>query len=295
MRELDAGQWPPIPFTKMHGLGNDYLYIDLRFGTVPTELPWSAVAQAMSDRHFGAGADGIILIAASEVADARMRILNADGSESEMCGNGLRALAKWLFDRGLAGARQRIQTGAGILQPEVVEVDSAGRARLIRVNMGRPQLTAGAIGLEGLPPDAPAHDLELEVLGERLRFTGVSMGNPHAIFFGPLWDQRQLETWGPAIERHPRFPRRINVHAVTVEAPDHLRMVHWERGAGRTLACGTGAAAALVAAAASGRTARAARIDVPGGSLRGEWDPADDAVYLVGPAQEVYQGVFQPR
>ncbi|CAB1128528.1 Diaminopimelate epimerase [Candidatus Hydrogenisulfobacillus filiaventi] len=289
--------WPPIPFTKMHGLGNDYLYIDIRRAEpVLAELPWPDVARAMSDRHFGVGSDGIILIAPTDEPGcvARMRIFNADGSESEMCGNGLRAMAKWLYDRGEAGARQRILTGAGILEPEVVEVDAVGRARRIRVNMGAPRFRRRDLGMSG-DPEAEFIDAALPWEGEALEATAVSMGNPHAIFFGPLWDTERLASWGPRLEHHPWFTRRVNVHSVEVVDRSHLRMRHWERGAGMTLACGTGAAAAAVAAAVTGRAGRRVTIEVPGGSLLAEWEETSGSVFLTGPAEEVAEGTFARR
>ena len=278
-----------IRFTKMHGLGNDYLYIDAR------ELPdqnWPELARAMSDRHFGVGADGIILIVRSNRAPVGMRIFNLDGSESEMCGNGLRAMAKWLFDRGQLGRLQDIETGAGVLHPEIVDVEN-GKAVRIRVDMGAARWTRADLGIVvGAPNDTfqnqPVVVGDITVVG-----TGVSMGNPHFIVFGPLWDDRQLYQMGPSLETHPLFSRRINVHCVEVNAPDRIRMRHWERGSGPTLACGTGVAAAVSAAAASGLTESRVQVTVPGGSLTAEI--ADDGrVFLEGPAVEVFEGVYRP-
>lgn len=281
----------PIRFTKMHGLGNDYLYLDIR-GTTKEELTdWPSLAIAMSDRHFGVGADGIILIADSSKADVRMRIFNADGSESEMCGNGLRALAKWLYDRGQAGREQAVETGAGVLHPVVVQTHE-GRATRIRVDMGPPRFTREEIGMAvGNPQDTCLNQV-IEVNGETLEMSCASMGNPHAILFGPVWDVRRMAEIGPQIENHQWFPRRINVHSVDVVSLHRLKMRHWERGAGLTLACGTGVAATVAAAVLTGRASRSVTVEVPGGELDALWDEDTNHVFLTGPAVEVMEGVF---
>ncbi|PSR36049.1 MAG: diaminopimelate epimerase [Sulfobacillus thermosulfidooxidans] len=283
----------PLRFTKMHGLGNDYLYIDIRDMADQPDSVWSHYAVLMSDRHFGVGADGIILIARSNVAPVRMRIFNADGSESEMCGNGLRALAKWLFDRGQFQSGQAVETGAGLLYPEIVSQEG-GRARIIRVDMGPPRLTRQDMGMTG-QPDAHCLEEPLDVNGEVYSMTCVSMGNPHVIIFGPLWDEDTMAKRGAAIEHHPLFSRRTNVHSVEVEDYTHLKIRHWERGAGLTLACGTGVAASTVAAVLTQRTARQVTVSVPGGTLEALWDEATGHVFLTGPAQEVCEGTFALR
>jgi diaminopimelate epimerase len=283
----------PIAFTKMHGCGNDYLYIDVRRWPGWEQVDWSAVAIQMSDRHFGVGSDGIILIAPSAVAPVRMRIFNSDGSESEMCGNGLRAMAKWLYDRGEMGAEQAIETGAGVLHPRVV-ASQGGRATWIRVDMGMPRWTRGAVGMTD-DPDAPATAVTVQTQGETWTGTGVSMGNPHLVIFGPRWDEETMARRGAALERHPLFPQRINVHSVEVVDPEHLKMRHWERGAGLTLACGTGVCAATVAGVLTGQSRRQVLVEVPGGQLKAEWDEATGHVFLEGPAVEVCQGTFHLR
>lgn len=280
----------PVRFTKMHGLGNDYLFIDTREMADRDERDWGALAVQMSDRHFGVGSDGIILIAPSERAPVRMRIFNADGSESEMCGNGLRALAKWLYDRGQLGASQVIETGAGLLYPEVLETRD-GRATRIRVNMGAPRLTRGAMGMEG-DPEAMCMGEPLTVDGDTFTIYCVSMGNPHVMLFGPMFDVERMASVGSRIERHPAFRHRTNVHSVEVESPSRFRMRHWERGAGLTMACGTGVSAALVAAVLAQGVSREATVTVPGGELEASWDEKTGAVFLTGPAVEVCEGVF---
>lgn len=288
---LNAGG--PIAFTKMHGLGNDYLYIDGRTMADVDAIPWGDIAQGMSDRHFGVGSDGIIVIMSSQIAPVRMRIFNADGSESEMCGNGLRALAKWLYDRGQLGEKQSVETGAGVLYPEIVE-SYEGRAVRIRVNMGAPGLTRGAMGMLG-DAEATVIDQAIEVDDQVYQATCVSMGNPHVVIFGSVWDPRQMEHTGQLIERHPLFPKRTNVHAVEVLSRTHLRMRHWERGAGLTMACGTGVAATMAAAVVNGLVDSKVRVDVPGGTLWAEWDGGEAPVFLTGPAEEVMEGIYHIR
>ncbi|MCL4520839.1 MAG: diaminopimelate epimerase [Firmicutes bacterium] len=276
-----------IRFTKMHGLGNDYLYIDARD---MVGQDWPQLAQAMSDRHFGVGADGIILIVPSDQAPVGMRIFNQDGSESEMCGNGLRAMAKWLFDRGQGGLEQAIETGAGVLYPQVVEVKEQKAVR-IRVDMGRPQWTRQALGITVGSAEDGFREQTIAVGEERVTASAVSMGNPHLIVFGPLWDDSQLCRLGPRLEHHPWFSRRINVHSVEVKTPERLSMRHWERGAGPTLACGTGVAAAVALAYEDKKTGPRVQVTVPGGELVAEV-AQDGRILLEGPAVEVFEGVY---
>ncbi len=270
-------------FWKMHGLGNDYLYFDARTSDARAE-DWSALARSICDRHFGVGADGIILIGAHPEVDATMRIFNADGSESEMCGNGLRALAKWLYDRGLAGAQQTILTGAGRLYPEVVETVQ-GKAKTIRVNMGVPRFEADNLG-------GSFWEEEIQVRESTFVASAVSMGNPHLVIFGPRWDEKTMAQWGPLLENHPHFPNRINVHSAEVMGKDEIHMRHWERGAGLTLACGTGVAGTAAVAIRLGRVASPVAVEVPGGHLVVEWAGSSAPVYLTGPAEEVFEGLY---
>lgn len=279
-----------IHFTKMHGLGNDYLFIDVRQMEAYGSMDWSALSVAMSERHFGVGADGIILIGEPQASNAvaSMRIFNADGSESEMCGNGLRAMTKWLYDRREWRSGCGIETLAGMRFPEILE-EHDEKATTIRVNMGSPNLARSAIGMQG-NPDSTCLE-ELFDLGTRtVLISCVSMGNPHLLTFGPLWDRDTMQRFGSYIEHHEMFPRGINVHSVEVVDAHRIQMRHWERGSGLTLACGTGAAAALVAAVLAHGVERDASIEVPGGVLHGHWDEASGDVYLTGTATEVFEG-----
>ncbi|HEY9897847.1 MAG TPA: diaminopimelate epimerase [Pantanalinema sp.] len=261
-----------IPFTKMQGAGNDFIVIDCldAFGV----LDFGAIAPALCDRHFGVGADGLLLVLPSEVADFRMRVINADGSEPEMCGNGLRCFARYLHDAGLSDALTlRIETGAGVLKAEVLETG-------VRLDMGAPRMA------ERLLEPLVAGDASFEA-------TAVSMGNPHCVVFVEDLDAFDFEKYGPLVEAHPAFPRRTNAEFAQVLAPDRIRLKVYERGVGPTLACGTGACATLVAAAMSGRTGREARIDLPGGTLSIRWDE-DGRILMTGPARVVFTGAVDP-
>jgi diaminopimelate epimerase len=274
-----------MKFTKMQGLGNDYVYVDTFAQKVPADS--SRLAVAVSDRHFGVGSDGLILIGPSSRADARMRMFNADGSESEMCGNGVRCVAKYIHDHGIAPRpRVTIETGRGVLTLDLEVFE--GKARRVRVDMGPPILQGSDIPTK-LPGDPPINvvltlaDLDLEV-------TAVSMGNPHAVVYVDEVDTFPVAEIGPHLERHPVFPRRVNAHFVQVLAPDEVKMRTWERGSGITLACGTGACAVCVAGVLTERTSRRILAHLPGGDLELEW-PADDAsVFMTGPAVEVFTG-----
>lgn len=274
-----------MKFTKMHGLGNDYVYVSL-FDQKPPADP-AALAVAISDRHFGVGSDGLILIGPSERADARMRMFNADGSEGEMCGNGVRCVAKYIYDHGIAPRdRVRVETGRGVLTLDL-EVEN-GRAQRVRVDMGPPILEAETIPTR-LPGNPPV-DVPLAVAGQELRVTAVSMGNPHAVVYVSDVARLPLETLGPALERHEAFPRRVNVHFVEVLGPAEVRMRTWERGSGITLACGTGACAVCVAGVLTGRTGPKVLAHLPGGDLELEWADRTASVFMTGPATEVFSG-----
>jgi diaminopimelate epimerase len=276
-----------VPFTKMQGLGNDYIYVSLFGGREGLELPWPELARRWSDRHFGIGGDGLILIAPSTRAHARMRMFNADGSEGEMCGNGIRCVAKYLYDHGLcAEEAMRIETGRGILELGL-EVEG-GKARRVRVDMGAPILEAQRIPTT-LPGDPPVN-VRLEAEGGEYWATAVSMGNPHVVIYVPDVGEIPLERVGPALERHAAFPRRVNVHFVQVQSPSEARMRTWERGSGITLACGTGACAVCVAGILTGRTGPRLLVHLPGGDLDLEWRGAGHSVFMTGPAEEVYSG-----
>jgi diaminopimelate epimerase len=273
-------------FTKMQGAGNDYLFLDCIRNSLPRDPV--GLSRAMSNRHFGVGSDGLILICPSETADAKMRMFNADGSEAEMCGNGLRCLAKYVYDHGLVRKPTlQIETGRGILKVDLEIVD--GSVRQATIDMGEPILDARRIPttLSGNPPtDSPL------VIGDHsFRVTCVSMGNPHCvIFFADSITDALVLGIGPKIEKHPAFPNRTNVEFVHVNKPDEVTMRVWERGSGETLACGTGACAAAVAGAITCRMQRQIIAHLPGGDLRLNWSEGNNHVYLTGPAVEVFSG-----
>jgi len=272
-------------FTKMQGCGNDYIYVDCFRQPMPHDP--SGLSRAISDRHFGVGSDGLILICPSDKADTRMRMYNADGSESEMCGNGIRCVAKYVYDHGLVRKSPlRIETGNGVLTLEL-EL-SGGAVRQVCVDMGEPILQAERIPttLHGDPPK----DVALEIAGKTLRVTCVSMGNPHCITFVDAITDELVLGLGPRIEKHPAFPRRINAEFVRVNRPDDVTVRVWERGSGETLACGTGACAVAVAGHLTGRTGRRITAHLPGGDLQLHWSEADNHVYMTGPAVEVFSG-----
>lgn len=273
-------------FTKMHGLGNDYVYVSGFDQAVPADLEQLAIA--VSDRHFGIGGDGMIMILPSDKADARMRMFNADGSEGEMCGNGVRCVAKYIHDHDIANKETvTVETGRGVLTLQIRR-DAAGRAEWITVEMGTPILQSSLIPTT-LPGDPPV-DAPIEALGRSLKGTAVSMGNPHFVIFVDDLKSVDLDRIGPALEKHPAFPKRVNVHFVEVVDRDTVNMVTWERGSGITLACGTGACSVCVAGVLTGRTNRAITAHLPGGPLKLDW-PADDAsVFMTGPATEVFSG-----
>jgi diaminopimelate epimerase len=274
-----------MKFTKMHGLGNDYVYVNT-FDQPPPADP-ARLAIAISDRHFGVGSDGLILIGPSARADARMRMFNADGSESEMCGNGVRCVAKYLHDHGIAPKdRVSIETGRGVLTLDL-EVEG-GRARRVRVDMGAPILQASDIPTT-LPGDPPVQ-VPLTVDGQRLEVTAVSMGNPHVVIYVDDVAHFPVAALGSVLEHHPAFPRRVNAHFVEVLGPDEVRMRTWERGSGITLACGTGACAVCVAGVLTGKTARKILAHLPGGDLELEWPGPGRSVFMTGPATEVFSG-----
>jgi diaminopimelate epimerase len=254
-----------------------------------TEAALPDLARRACDRNFGIGADGVILALPSERADFRMRLINADGTEAEHCGNGIRCLAKLVHDHGhTRGDTLTVET-AGRLNVLLL-FTSDGRVESVRVDMAEPVFTRGDIPMTG-DPAAEAIDVPLEAGGRELRFTAVSMGNPHAVTFVDDPGAFPVTTLGPLFEHHPVFPRRANVEFIQVLGPDELRMRVWERGAGETLACGTGACASLVAAARTGRTGRRATVHLPGGDLRIEWQD-DNHVYMTGPAVTVFEGEY---
>ena len=272
-------------FTKMHGAGNDYVYVDCFDQQVADP---AALAPAVSDRHFGVGGDGLILVMPSDVADFRMRMFNADGSEAEMCGNGVRCLAKYAYDHGRTDANpMSVQTEAGI---KTVELALGGDGKVARatVDMGRPILDPPGIPVEW--DQDRAIDIPLEAGPDRFQATCLSMGNPHAVIYVDDVRAVELERIGPLLETHRAFPQRINVHVVQVRNEGEVAVRTWERGSGITLACGTGASAVCVAGVLTGRSGRRILAHLPGGDLALEWRQDDDRVYMTGPAVEVFSG-----
>ncbi len=273
-----------MQFTKMHAIGNDYVYVNCFDQSV--EQP-EKLAVPISDRHFGVGSDGLILICPSDRADVRMRIFNPDGSEAEMCGNGIRCVAKYAYEHGLSDKHpMQIETGNGTLTIELtIEKD---RVAAVRVNMGQPILDTDRIPVA--VDDISLINRPIEVVGIPMEMTCVSMGNPHAIFFVDDLAPVAVERLGPQIENNPIFPQRINVHWVQIISRNELTMRTWERGAGITLACGTGASAVCVAGVLTERTDRQILAHLPGGDLQLEWSDQDNCVYMTGPATEVFTG-----
>ncbi len=270
-----------MQFTKMHGIRNDFIILNgIQHPVNEDALP--ALAQAMCDRRFGVGADGIVQVLPSESADLRMRMYNPDGSEAEMCGNGIRCFARYAVDTGLFhGDEMRVETAAGIKYIRFVGPN-------VQVNMGAPILDRADIPCT-LPGDGPVISQELPLGNSSLAITCVSMGNPHAVILVDDVTLVNLETIGPAVETHPVFPRKTNVHVVQVIGPNEIRMRTWERGAGITLACGTGACASAVACHLNGRCDRSVLAHLPGGDLQLDWS-VDGPVLMTGPAVTVFQG-----
>ncbi len=287
-------------FTKMHGLGNDFVYVNCFEEKIEDA---ARLAQIVSDRHCGIGGDGLILICPSEAADVRMRIFNADGSEAEMSGNGIRCLAKYTYEHRLAKAggafcvpgqrpypvSLKIETGNGVLTVGLA-VNDADKVEKICVNMGQPILTPKDIPVE-LPGERVVEE-PIEILGERLRMSCVSMGNPHAVFFCDDVEAIELEKLGPIIERHRLFPNRVNVHFAEVLGEGEFKMRTWERGSGITMACGSGACACCVAANLTKRCSRDCIAHLEGGDLELNWCEEDNCVYMTGPAVEVFEGIW---
>jgi len=274
----------------MHGIGNDYVYVN---GFSERVADPAATARAISDRHFGIGSDGLILILPSDRADVRMRMFNSDGSEAEMCGNGVRCVAKYAFDHGLTKNNpMRVETGRGVLDLALEAFD--GKVRNVTVNMGEPILELGEIPVdrEKLVKGSRQNEYRLSVqqANELIDMSFVSMGNPHAVIYTPDVRSIAADRLGPMIEQHKAFPRRINVHWVQVHSPHEVTMRTWERGSGITLACGTGACAVCVAGVLTGRTGRQLLAHLPGGDLKLEWRESDNKVYMTGPATEVFNG-----
>jgi diaminopimelate epimerase len=272
----------------MHGCGNDYIYIN---GFEERVTNPSRLARLMSDRNFGVGSDGLILILPSKRADLRMRMFNADGSEAEMCGNGVRCVAKYAYERGLARKRVvTVETKAGVLT--LVNSIRGGKVKTVRVNMGQPRLARSQVPMRG--KEGQVLEEPLVVDGTTYLITALSMGNPHCVVFVDDVKSFRVTEIGPKIEVHKAFPERTNVEFVQVLSQKEVSIRTWERGAGETLACGTGASAVCVAGALTGRTARTISAHLLGGTLKIEWAD-DDHVYMTGPAEEVFTGEWPVR
>jgi len=276
-------------FVKMHGIGNDYVYVDGHREDLQ-RYDLARLSQAVSDRHFGVGGDGLVVILPSDQADFRMRMFNADGSEAEMCGNGLRGFARYVYEHGLTTKTDlQIETGAGIIRPSLTVED--GRVKLVRVDMGEPRLARRQIPMLGEPAEEPVVSEHLAVAGLQLTVTCVSMGNPHCVVFVEDVAQYPVTEIGPAVENHSAFPRRTNVEFVQVLDRGHVRLRVWERGSGETLACGTGASGTCVAGVLNDLTDRRIEAKLLGGELELEW-AENNHVFLTGPATEVFHGEF---
>ena len=274
-----------IQFTKMQGAGNDYVYVNCLDGMIDNV---NEAARIISDRHFGVGSDGLVLICPSDKADFRMDMYNSDGSQAEMCGNASRCVGKYVHDKGLTDKTViTLETLAGIKTLELTLGDK-GETTAVRVNMGAPELDPAKIPIADESKDFI--DREIEVDGKKWRLTGVSMGNPHAVTFIDDVDGLDIEKIGPRFENDPLFPRRVNTEFACVRGDKTIRMRVWERGAGETLACGTGACATLVAAALCGLVENEADLELTGGTLHIEWDRESNNVYMTGPAEFVFEG-----
>ncbi|HJV33793.1 diaminopimelate epimerase [Geomonas sp.] len=277
-----------MKFTKMQGAGNDYVYVNCFEEKV--EDP-AAVAVKVSNRNFGIGSDGLILIMPSDKADVRMRMFNSDGSESEMCGNGIRCVAKYAYDHGIVNKKEiTAETGAGILTLQLF-TDAANKVNKVRVNMGPPRLTRKEIPMTG-DGDQKVINEPLNILHSTFMITCASMGNPHCVIFVDDVENFQVEKYGPLIENHDLFPRRTNVEFVQVLSRTEVRQRTWERGAGETLACGTGASAVTAAAVLNGLTEKKIVNHLSGGDLEMEW-AEDGCIYMTGPAVEVFTGEIE--
>ncbi len=277
-----------LNFTKWQGCGNDFVLVDARENGLPADT--AGLSRRVCDRHYGIGADGLIFVLASQKADFCMRIFNADGSEAEMCGNGIRCFARLVYDEKMTEKESfTVETGAGILTPRIVK--DGGRVTGIEVDMGEPVLAADKIPVDGFGGERVVAK-DITVLGENYKATCVSMGNPHCVVFVDSVDDLPMDRIGPAFERHEWFPKRTNTEFVVVRDRRHLRMRVWERGAAVTLACGTGACASLVAAVLNGHTERQAEIELDGGKLQIVWKE-NNHIYMTGPAEKVFSGVYE--
>ncbi len=276
-----------MKFTKMHGTGNDYIYVNGFKEQIDNP---EETARKWSDRHTGIGSDGLVLILPSETCDFRMRMFNADGSESEMCGNASRCIGKYVYDKELTRKTTvTLETKAGVKTLKLFPDKTTGKVESVTVDMGEPKLQAGLIPVLTEYDELINRPLQF---GKNLKYnvTAVSMGNPHAVIFTDKIHLIDLEATGPIIENSAVFPQRVNTEFIEISSPDRIKMRVWERGSGETLACGTGACASVVAGVVNGKTARKVTVELKGGELQIEWNALDNHVYLTGPASFVFEG-----
>jgi len=274
-------------FVKMHGLGNDFVFIEDKTGQ---DKDYTALARAMCNRHTGIGADGLIVIVDSRVADVRMRIINSDGSEAEMCGNGIRCFAKYVYDSGIIEKKQfTVETPAGIMEPEIT-VGADNKAELITINMGRPSFNRSEIPMEGAEGRVLNEDLCVD--GENWKITSLLMGVPHTVTYVDDVDTVDIEKIGPLFEKHETFPKHTNINFAQQMDDRTVKVRTWERGAGATLACGTGSCSVAVASFLNGRTGREVDIQLPLGTLHIEYREEDGNVYMTGPAAVSFTGTW---
>ena len=273
-----------IKFTKMHGLGNDYVYMDAIHQNIENE---SSLAQFVSNRNFGIGSDGLILICKSKIADFKMRMFNSDGSEAEMCGNGIRCVGKFVYDKGLTAKTEvTIETLAGV---KTLQLNlENGKVKTVRVDMGEPILTPKEIPV--ISEEEPVKNLKLKAEDKEFRFTCVSMGNPHAVTTIENTKDFDVKKYGKILEIDKAFPNKTNVEFIEIVDEKHIKMRVWERGAGETLACGTGACASVVACYLNGLTESEVEVELLGGTLKIEWNQKDNHIYMTGPAVIVFEG-----
>ena len=276
-----------MDFVKMHGLGNDFVFIEDKTGQ---DKDYTVLARAMCNRHTGIGADGLIVIVDSRVADVRMRIINSDGSEAEMCGNGIRCFAKYVYDSGIIEKKQfTVETPAGIMEPEMT-VGADNKAKLITINMGRPSFNRSEIPMEGA--DGRVLNEDLGVDGENWKITSLLMGVPHTVTYVDDVDTVDIEKIGPLFEKHEAFPKHTNINFAQQMDDRTVKVRTWERGAGATLACGTGSCSVAVASFLNGRTGREVDIQLPLGTLHIEYREEDGNVYMTGPAAVSFTGTW---
>ena len=276
-----------MDFVKMHGLGNDFVFIEDKTGQ---DKDYTVLARAMCNRHTGIGADGLIVIVDSRVADVRMRIINSDGSEAEMCGNGIRCFAKYVYDSGIIEKKRfTVETPAGIMEPEIT-VGADNKEKLITINMGRPSFNRSEIPMEGA--DGRVLNEDLCVDGENWKITSLLMGVPHTVTYVDDVDTVDIEKIGPLFEKHEAFPKHTNINFAQQMDDRTVKVRTWERGAGATLACGTGSCSVAVASFLNGRTGREVDIQLPLGTLHIEYREEDGNVYMTGPAAVSFTGTW---